>query len=92
MANTLANYKVFETSDLKSAYHHMGFEAIKRLYHFCRISFGVTNSVAVFQRAMDKMVDEDGLNNTFPYLDNMTFAGKDQEEHDTNVQGFLQGV
>ena len=27
-------------------------------YQFCRIPFGVTKGVAVFQRAMDKMVDE----------------------------------
>ena len=35
---------------------------------------------------------EDGLNDTFHYLDNITFAGKDQDEHDTNVQRFLQAV
>ena len=41
--------------------------------------FGVTNGVAVFQRAMDKFVDEEGLKDTFPYLDNLTVAGRDQE-------------
>ena len=54
--------------------------------------FGVTNSVAVFQRAMDKMVEEEGLNNTFPYLDNITIAGVDQEDNDTDVQRFLKVV
>ena len=38
------------------------------------------------------MVEEDGLNDTFSYLNNITFAGKDQEDHDTNVQRFLQAV
>ena len=102
MVNTLAKYKLFSTFDLKSAYHQVpikesdmnytGFEANGRLYHFRRIPFGVTNGVAVFQRAMDRMIEEEGLNDTFPYLDNITVAGKDQEEHDSNVQRFLEAV
>ena len=101
MVNTLANYTVFSNFDLKSAYHQVpikesdlkytGFDANGRFYHFRRIPFGVTN-VVVFQRAMDKMVEEDGLNDTFLYLDNLTVVGKDQEVHDTNVQRFLQAV
>ena len=72
MVNALANYKVFSTPDLKRACHQVpikksdlkytGFEANGRLYHFHRIPFGVTNGVAAFQRAMDKIVEEDGLN------------------------------
>ena len=102
MVNTLAKYKLFSTFDLKSAYHQVpikesdmiytGFEANGRLYHFCHVPFGVTNVFAVFQRAMDKMIEEEGLNDTFPYLDNITVAGKDQEEHDSNVQRFLEAV
>jgi len=71
MVNNLAVYKVYSTFDLKSAYHQMpikesdrkytGFEANERLYQFCRIPFGVINGVPVFQRAIDKIVDEEGL-------------------------------
>ena len=60
MINKLAQYKYFSTFDLKSAYHQVsinpaerkytGFEANGQLYQFCRIPFGVTNGVAVFQR------------------------------------------
>eukprot|EP00794_Sanderia_malayensis_P010293 gene10293-11354_t len=67
MINNLAQYKVFSTFDLKSAYHQVqikesdrkytAFEAHGRLYQFCRIPVGVTNGVAVFQRAMDKFVE-----------------------------------
>ena len=102
MVNTLAKYKLYSTFDLKSAYHQVpikesdmnytGFEANGRLYHFHCIPFGVINGVAVFQRAMDKMIEEEGLNDTYPYLDNITVAGKDQEEHDSNVQIFLEAV
>lgn len=43
-----------------------------------RIPFRVTNG-AVFQRAMDKFVDEAGLKDTFPCLDNILVAGRDKE-------------
>lgn len=102
MVNSLASYKVFSTFDLKSAYHpvqikqtdrkYTGFEANGRLYQFCRIPFGVTNGVAVFQRAMDRFVEDEGLKNTFPYLDNITVAGHNQEEHDANVKRFREAI
>ena len=41
---------------------------------------------------MYKMVEEEGLNITFPYLYNITIAGVNQEEHDTNVQRFIEAV
>ncbi|CAB4041233.1 Hypothetical predicted protein, partial [Paramuricea clavata] len=71
---------------------YTAFEANGRLDHFRRVPFGVTNGVAVFQRAMDKFVDEEGLKDTFPYLDNITVAGRDQEEHDENVQTFHEAI
>ncbi|XP_046862179.1 uncharacterized protein LOC124455579 [Xenia sp. Carnegie-2017] len=102
MVNNLASYRVFSTFDLRSAYHQVpikkadrkftGFEANGKLYQFCRIPFGVTNGVAVFQRAMDKFVEEEGLNDTFPYLDNITVAGYDQFGHDENVRKFREAV
>ncbi|XP_038652364.1 uncharacterized protein LOC119965671 [Scyliorhinus canicula] len=100
MVNEIATYKVFSTVDLKSAYHQLpirasdrlytAFEADGRLYHFLRVPFGVTNGVSVFQREMDRMVDKYGLQATFPYLDNVTICGHDQQDHDANLQKFLQ--
>ena len=88
--------------DLKSAYHQVpiqeayrkytGFEAIGRLYQFCRIPFGVTNGVAVFHRAMDKVVDEEGLKDTFPYVDNIKIAGRNQQEHDEKGKKFHEAI
>ena len=99
MVNNLANYSVFSTFDLKSAYHQIAikesdkkytaFEANGRLYQFCRIPFGLTNGVAVFQRSMDKLVEEENLRDTFPYVDNITITGHTQAEHDENVDKFL---
>ena len=102
MINKLAQYKYFSTFDLKSAYHQVsinpaerkytGFEANGQLYRFCRIPFGVTNGVAVFQRQMDKLITEEKLSDTFPYLDDITIAGRTQTEHDQNVRAFLEFV
>ena len=36
------------------------------------------------------MVEENNLKAVFPYLDNITICGKDQEEHDYNLQNFLE--
>lgn len=102
MVNDLANYSVFSTFDLKSAYHQIpikeadskytAFEANGRLYQFRRIPFGVTNGVAVFQREMNKLVEEENLEGTFPYLDNVTIAGHNQAEHDENFKKFIAVV
>ena len=102
MINKLAQYKVFSTYDLKNAHHQIpisqaerkytAFEAGGQLYQFCRIPFGVTNGFAVFQRLMDKIIKEEELKDTFPYLDDITVAGRTQEEHDSNVMAFLEVV
>ena len=90
--NKLSKYQVFSTFDLKSAYHqvkikesdkiYIGFEASGRLYQFTRIPFWVKNGVAAFQRTMDGIVEEDNLEGTFLYLDNVLIGGDSQEDHD----------
>ena len=52
----------------------------------------MTNGVAVFQRAMYKIVDEEGLNDTFPYLDHIRAAGRNQQEHDENMKRFQEAI
>ena len=98
MVNKIAQYRVFSTIDLRSAYHQVplkdedqpytAFEARGNLYQFTRLPFGVTDGVACFQREMMKFVDENDLKASFPYLDNVTICGKDQEDHDANMEHF----
>ncbi|GCB74559.1 hypothetical protein scyTo_0003650 [Scyliorhinus torazame] len=38
---------------------------------------------------MGRMVDQYRLRATFPYLDNVTICGHDQQDHDANLQHFL---
>ena len=90
MVNDISRYKYFATYDLKSAYHQIkipeedkiytAFEGAGRLWQFTRIPNGVTNGVAAFQRIMDGMVEEENLQGTFVYVDNVTVAGETKEE------------
>ena len=76
--NEIAQYKVFSTLDLQSAYHpiplkeddkpYTAFEAKGALYQFTWLSFGVTNGVACFQREMMKFVEDNHLKAVFPYI------------------------
>ena len=98
--NKLSKYRLFSTFDLKSAYHQIplretetkftAFEALGDLYEFVVLPFGVTNGVPAFQRIIDNVISQEGLKDTFPYLDNVTIAGVDQADHDRNVAAFLE--
>ena len=86
----LSKYKVFTTVDLKSAYHQIelhprdreftAFQAGQELYQWRRLPFGLTNAVPEFQKAINAFVTENNLRGCFPYLDDITIAGEDQEE------------
>ena len=41
---------------------------------------------------MDKLITEEKLSDTFPYLDDITVAGHTPTEHDQNVRAFLEVV
>ena len=67
--NFIAQYRLFSTIDLCSAYHKVKindsvklytvFQAGNALYQFTQVPFGVTNGVACFQRAMDSIITEE---------------------------------
>ena len=102
MVNELAQYNIFSTFDLSSAYQQIkiidseqkftAFEANGKLYEFTRIPFGVKNGVAAFQRKITQFIEEERLRDTYPYLDNVTVAGHTKEEHDKNVKAFLDAI
>ena len=102
MVGKVAQYQFFSTLDLRNAYHQISikdedkpytaFEADNKLYQFKRIPFGITNGVASFQRVIDDIVEKEGLEDTFVYIDNVTVCGHSQEEHDENLKRFMDAV
>ena len=73
MVNELAQYNIFSTFDLCSAYHQIkiidseqkftAFKANGKLYKFTQIPFGVKNGIAAFQRKIMQFIEE-RLNDT----------------------------
>lgn len=87
IVNNLAKYSVFSTFDLKCAYHHQMpiMESDKQPtvfedYCFCQMPFSVTNGIVASHWLMDKLVHDEKVENTFPYLDNIMIT-----EHDKYV-------
>ena len=99
LVNEIAQYRVFSTIDIRSAYHQVplkeednqytAFEARNNLYQFTRLPFGFTNGVACFQREMMKFVEQNNLNASSLTLTTSLSVGKDQQEHDANLEKFL---
>ena len=100
LLETVSKFCVFSTFDLRSAYHQIAiqdsdkpytaFEANGSLYQFCRLPFGLTNSVACFQRLMNDFIKDNELVDTFAYLDNILVCGMDTALHDHNLERFLK--
>ena len=100
--NEISKYKYYSTIDLKSAYyqipipesdrHFTAFEADGGLWQFKVVPNGCTNGVAVFQRKMGQMVENEGLDATFPYLDNITIGGYTEEEHHQNYARLMAAI
>jgi len=98
IVNELAQYRVFTTVDLKSAYHQLelnprdreftAFQSGNALYQWRRLPFGLTNAVPEFQRTIDYILRENDLKGCYPYLDDITIASANQVEHDRNLQAF----
>ena len=98
LAQEISKFKIYSSLDLKSAYHQIpikeedkpykAFEANGKLYQFCRIPLGVTNGVACFQRVIDKIIEENNLKGVYAYVDNIVVVGKNQQDHDENLEKF----
>ena len=99
IVRTTAQYKVYSTLDLTSVYHqvelpssdrlYIAFEADGSLWQRKIIPFGLTKAVPCFQRIVEDIIKSNGCEGTFSYLDNITFGGATQEDHDKNLSKFL---
>ena len=97
---SISQFKVYSTYDLKSAFHQIpireedkkytAFEADGRLWQSTKVPYGAKNGVPAFQRCIDKIVEDEGLKQTFPYVDNVTICGIDQADHDREKEKWLR--
>ena len=100
VVNNVAQYKIYSTLDMSSAYHqveiptsdHMytAFQADGSFWHWKRIPFGFSNAVPAFQRIIGDIIKQNDCKGTFAYLDNITIREKTQREHDENLVNFLK--
>ncbi len=59
----------------------------KCLFCYNQLPFGIASAPAIFQRAMDQILQ--GLPNVHSYLDNILVTGSDDEQHQKNVNAVL---
>ena len=89
--------QIFSSLDLRSAFHQISlqpserqltaFEGAGRLYEWCVLPFGLTNSGAVFDRILGELVE--GFPGCFHYLDDIVIAEL-TEDHALNLAKFLE--
>ena len=62
------------------------------MYQFKRMSFGLTNAPATFQRLMDKIITSGLKPNVFCYLDDIIKVIKNFEEHLKTLEIVLEKI
>jgi len=66
----------------------MVINAHKGLYQYSRMPFGISSAPAIFQRAMDNILQ--GLSNVLCYLDDILITGATDQEHIRNLEEVLK--
>eukprot|EP00731_Ephydatia_muelleri_P002073 Em0001g2073a len=94
----LSGGKWFTKLDLAQAYTQMELDEVSRqfvainthrgLYRYTRLPFGIASAPAIFQRAMDTILQ--GMSGVLCYLDDTLIVGKNKEEHLATVEEVLK--
>ena len=97
---SLAGGQKFSKLDLNQAYLQIPLEEESQkyvtvnthrgLYRYTRLPFGISTAPAVFQKAMDTMLQ--GLSGVVCYLDDILVTGEDDESHLRNLQRVLERI
>ena len=95
---TLANGKTYSKLDLSQAYQQMVLDEGSAkcltinthlgLYQYTRLPFGVASAPAMFQRAMDMILQ--GIEGVICYIDDILVTGPTDEEHLERLERVLQ--
>lgn len=88
---TLAGGKRFTKFDLQHAYLQLPLEdnskkftTPKGLFQYTRLPFGVSSVPAIFQRAMDSLIQ--GIPHTVAYMDDLLVTGESEVKHLQNLE------
>ena len=94
---SLSGGQKFSKLDLKHAYQQMMLDSDSRkyvtinthkgLYCYTRLPFGIASAPAIFQRAMDSILQ--GIPQVLCYLDDILITGASKEEHIGNLDKVL---
>ena len=97
LMSSLTGGQAFTKLDLSSAYQQMPLEEESRkyvtinthrgLYRYTRLPFGIASAPAIFQKAMDAILQ--GLDHVICYLDDILITGVSEEEHLRNLDTVL---
>ena len=71
---------------------YITFEVNGHLFQFHRILFRAKKRAALFQRKIDKIIKKKNLCSAFPYIDDITIAGRRQAEHNQYRKSFLEAI
>ena len=93
---SLSGGQKFSKLDLKHAYQQMMLDSDSRkyvtinthkgLYCYTRLPFGITSAPAIFQRAMDSILQ--GIPQVLCYLDDILITGASKEDHLRNLRRY----
>ena len=94
----LTGGKMFTKLDLTAAYQQMLLDedssklvvinTHQGLYRYTQLPFGVASAPAVFQRAMDSILQ--GISHVICYIDDILVIGVTEAEHDNNLDEVLR--
>ena len=94
----LSGGKWFTKLDLAQAYTQMELDEVSRqfvainthrgLYRYTRLPFGIASAPAIFQRAMDTILQ--GMSGVLCYIDDTLIVGKNKEEHLATLEEVLK--
>ena len=95
---TLANGKTFSTLDLSQAYQQVLLDSETEkylminthlgLYQYTRVPYGVGSAPAMFQRAMDIIMQ--GITGVICYIDDILVTGETDEQHLERLEQVLK--
>ena len=98
--DSLQGAKIFSSLDLQSGYHQLriapedvpktAFKTPVGTYQFLVLSFGLTNSPAVFMKAMNDIFRDCVGKFVAVYLDDILIFSKTEQEHEQHLETVLQ--